>query len=489
MNLISEIQEGEKVMNGKDSWKKTDEVQVDLPDLLRSFAARWKQAAACMLVFAILLGGYGWVRQKNARQEPASIKDTKMTKEETKTVEDTVQLAEETEELEDYMRHSVLMKVNPYRRNRTTLLFSVDGATNRTLPAIVESYLGFLTSKGITDALQKVDGRTWRMDNRYVAELIAAWQRSDSSFPYQILTEDIASAVPEQALFYVEATGTDAEMAAKLAGDIQSALEDYSGVVKKSCGTHKLTLRSSQDSVKIDSGLLAQRDEKKQQLKAKQDSLKAASDALSMEQKAVFENEFDSGEKEEAEEERVSQGNRIPVKYIVFGLAGGIGVYGAWFALWYLLRDTVKSAAQLQAQYRFPLYGSISVNAKDSSAKGGCRRYEQEKEILLSRTRLSCQKQGIQKLCLAADFEPDEKEQACLQELCGGLEQCGISAAAAGKIGENVAQWDAVSAAGNVLLVCKRGVTTHRGIDGQMEFYQDNGIRVLGAAVLDTDAG
>ena len=244
-----------------------------------------------------------------------------------------------------------------------------------------------------------------------------------------------------------------------------------------------LSLVSSQDSVKIDSGLLAQRDEKKQQLKARQDSLKAASDALSTEQKAVFNNEFDHEETKESEEQ-VSPGNRIPLKYIVFGIAGGLGIYGAWFALSYLLRDTVKSAAQLQAQYRFPMYGSISVTAKKSGKQGG---YEQEKEILLNRIRLSCRKQGIHKLCLAADFEPDDQEQACLQELCGQLEQWGISAAAAGKIGKNVAQWDALSEVGNVLLVCKRGVTTHREIDEQMEFYQENGIKVTGAALFQTN--
>ncbi len=488
MHLISETERGDKDMNGKDSWKKTEEVQVDLSDLLRSFAVRWKQAAACTLVCAALFGGYGWIRQKNAVQQPVSIKDTKMTTEETKTVEDTVQLAEETEELEDYMQHSILMKVNPYRRNRTTMLFSIDGATNRTLPAIVESYLAFLTSKGITDALQREDVKTWKMDNRYVAELIAAWQKSDSTFPYQVLMEDDASAAPEQTLFYVETTGTDAKMAAKLAKDIQSSLEGYSSVVKKACGEHKLSLVSSQDSVKIDSGLLAQRDEKKQQLKAKQDSLKAASDALSTEQKAVFNNEFDREETEETEE-RVSLGNRIPMKYIAFGIAGGIGIYGAWFALSYLLRDTVKSAAQLQAQYRFPLYGSISATAKKGGRQGGQSRYEQEKEILLNRIRLSCRKQGIHRLCLAADFEPDDQEQACLQELCGQLEQWGISAAAAWKIGKNAAQWDALSEVGNVLLVCKRGVTTHREIDEQMEFYQENGIRVTGAALFHTDAG
>ncbi len=50
MHLISETERGDKDMNGKDSWKKTEEVQVDLSDLLRSFAVRWKQAAACTRV-------------------------------------------------------------------------------------------------------------------------------------------------------------------------------------------------------------------------------------------------------------------------------------------------------------------------------------------------------------------------------------------------------------------------------------------------------
>lgn len=470
-------------MDGNGSWKKTEEVQIDLPDLLRSLLAGWKQAVICMLAAAVLLGGYGWMKNGGVAAGVAGIEGGELTEEEEQAVEDALQVEEELAELEDYVEHSILMQANPYRKNQVFFMFLISGATNHTISGISESYLGFLTNGGAVDVLQKADGSTWKMDKRYLGELIAARLKSDGV--YQVVAVDEAQAVPAEALLYVEVTGKDAKMAAKLAEDLQDALEGYSDKVGKQCGKHKLALVSSQDTVRIDYGLLAQQDEKKQTLKAKQESLKSMTEGFHKQQKELYKKHSSRKGQADEKEEREDGEGRIPVKYLLFGLAGGIGIYCAWFAFSYMMRDTVKSAREFRACYNLPFFGSISLQEGGKKKRKGMRDYEREKALVLNRTRLACKKQGAGTLCLAAGFEPDAKGRTCLDELSKQLEEWGITVVFVDKAGENTAQWDAVAEAGNVLLVCKAGDTTHREIDEEMEFYLENGVAVIGAAVLE----
>ena len=49
----------------------------------------------------------------------------------------------------------------------------------------------------------------------------------------------------------------------------------------------------------------------------------------------------------------------------------------------------------------------------------------------------------------------------------------------------NVAVWDEMTEVGVVLVVCKIDTTTHKAIDEEMSFYQENNLQVLGAAVIE----
>lgn len=49
-------------MNEKYSWKRTEDIELDLTDFLSGLFRRWKQFAAFALIFSLLLGGYGWMK-------------------------------------------------------------------------------------------------------------------------------------------------------------------------------------------------------------------------------------------------------------------------------------------------------------------------------------------------------------------------------------------------------------------------------------------
>ncbi len=60
----------------------------------------------------------------------------------------------------------------------------------------------------------------------------------------------------------------------------------------------------------------------------------------------------------------------------------------------------------------------------------------------------------------------------------------GIETSMAENVNGDVAVWDVIAQAGNVLMVCKAGETTHNMIDEEMEFYLENDITVLGVMAM-----
>lgn len=553
-------------MEKQDSWKKTEDIPVNLADLLRRLCMQWKRIAFCALAGALLAGGFGLLRAKSSPQEPQaeSLEDFELTEEEWQGVIQTAGQKRALADLENYMQQSAAMQTNPYHRNRTFLLYSITHASRKELAEITESYLSFAANGGAADALKKRNSRRWDMDKSCLAELISAYQKT-YSFPYQIAAgsaED--AALQAESLFYVEVTAENQEMTARLAEDMQEVIKAHAETVRKEAGNHRLSLLSRQENVVYDRNLQSYQNEQKNQLQASRSSLKAAEEALTSVQAAAYEEllameekdrEKDAGtaagkesekdgekdtdtdtdtdiDKESekdgikyldkygeknaqtgssGQEEDGSGAAGIPLrrifKFVFLGLFGGAFAYCGIFACVYLFRDTVKSAEEMKERYAFPVYGEIPAAVRRNAS--GIRRsttpdgasgqehsprpkrspkqeavFRQQKERVLSRVRLACEKRGITKICFAAGSALDAGENTCLLELAQKLNGFGIHADVVENASTDTAVWDSLAQTGNIILVCRMGITTHRMIDEEMEFYTENHVTVAGAVIF-----
>lgn len=469
-------------MNEKYSWKKTEEVEINLIDLLQKLCRQWKPILVCAVVFACLLGGYRYIKDRYADQtmtDISAVEDT-LTEDEKQRVTGAIELSEEITAIQKYLNESIVMNIDPYHKDKVTLLYSVDDATKRTKQKILESYLTFLTAGGALGVIQADDSEKWDMDQSYLAELISAYQRVDSS--YQIVVDETTA----QTLFYVEVTGKDEEMASDLAEEIKEAIADYRDTVKKTSGSHTLTLVSEEQGIKSDSSLATQIHDKNYQLSTNLNSLKTLTDSFSEQQKQVYEDAV-SGENEQ--EETVAEAG-FSKKWVALGFVGGIFVYCCIFACFYLLRDTVKSMEELKAHYNFPVYGGVILrkgtrgNGEDLS---GVRKdeYEREKAQLLNRVRLACKKQKLTKICLATDFSLSEQEKLFMEDASKQLKEWDIDTVLGENMAGNVLMWDTLTEVGNVLMIYRIGTTTHQMIDEEMNFYTENNLQIVGAITIE----
>ncbi len=473
-------------MDKYNAWKRTEEMEIDVIDLFCRLYRQWKQILVCAVAVTVLFFVYGNLKNGMEKAEKKSAELAALTEEEQQGVLSAVNMETEIRGLEEYLDGSVLMQLDPYHKNKVIMLYGIDKADMHSVQKITECYLNFILNGGIADALRQ-DGSEWKMDKRFLAELIAAYQKTYSS-PYQVLvSEEQADNIWTEAVFYVEVTGKDADMAEKLAEDIQSVLERFYETAVKKAGNHRLMLLSSEQSQVTDSGLQAQQHDKKASLSASRANLKAMTDAFSDKQKEAY---IDTAglEAEKAEAENTDESNRNVFKYAIAGVAGGIFAYCVIFICWYLFLDTLKSEREIKKVYTFPYFGSVSLKktrkktrllftGESHCASQNCC----EQEQIVNRIKLSCSKNGITKICAAADFTYNEKEKECLERMAAQLKEWGIQMLVFENAGKDTDLWNDLIETGNVIMICRMGTTTRRMVDESMRFYIENSIMVTGA--------
>ena len=119
-------------MDKYNSWKRTDETEIDLADLLRSLCIRWKKIAACALASSIIFAGYGWMKNREGLDKDLTdlAQEAVLTVKEQQAVADAVQLDQETGKLEEYLENSILMQLDAYHKTEYIMFYSIDRAVN-----------------------------------------------------------------------------------------------------------------------------------------------------------------------------------------------------------------------------------------------------------------------------------------------------------------------------------------------------------------------
>lgn len=470
------------------SWKKTEEPEIDVADLLKKICKRWKQVMLCAIVCTVVLTGYGYFKNRVFLDEAAEAEDIVLTEAERQNVADAISLKIETGRLKEYLEHSILMQTDPYHKNTVVMLYSIEEAKNREIQKIMESYLSFITNGGVVTALKDSSNSEWNADKCYLTELIHAYQKT-YSYPYQIMVDSDRMNIPLTALFCVEITGKDNQMAGKLAENVQDVLKDFSDKTKRNTGKHKLKLISIESSIIADSGLQTKQHEIKSQLSVSLANLNAMRDVFNEKQQEVYRNNTEGSEDEDNIENNTGDNEEIYreragiyVKYIFLGFFGGVCMYCCIFAAWYLSKDTIKNEQELKTLYTLPYYGHVSLtkSADRNLSSVQKEKLEQEKILILNRMKMSCERQGITRLCLVTEFPFGEQEKGCLKKIKEQMKAWGIDTFLAENAGSDVTVWDRLLKAGYVIMICQIGTTTHRMIDDEMKFCLENGVTVAG---------
>ena len=87
-------------MDRQDSWKRTEDMEIDLKDLLYRLCMQWKQIAVTVFVSVILFTGCSYLRRNTEiRTVESEVYELELTEEEEWDVESAVTLNDEIKEL------------------------------------------------------------------------------------------------------------------------------------------------------------------------------------------------------------------------------------------------------------------------------------------------------------------------------------------------------------------------------------------------------
>lgn len=469
-------------MNKENSWKRMQEMEIDFADLLKKLFLQWKQIFLCALAAAAVLGGYGWMKEKNSQNEQKTVMSIQkeLTEEQKQAILAAVSQEKEIRGLKEYLDSTVLMRIDPYHKNRAVMLYEAGRAKHTQVQKIIGCYLSFIADGGAVDSLEKT-GKNQGLDKNCLSELISAYQKTYST-PYQVLVSGMSDDLMADSVFCVEVTGEDAEKVRQLALNLQSVIKSYHEKAEDIAGNHTLKLLSMQINEYIDGSLQTWQHDKRSQLSAYRTNLKAMTDSFNENQMKTYCKT--AGLKMEKMEEETDNGEEIAgtgIKYTLFGIAGGIFLYCSVFGCFYMMKDTVKSVEEMKRIYTFPCYGQISIRKKKSRKQNA---FEKEKAMAVNRIRMACKNSNLTTLYMVSDFSFSEKEKECLEFMVQQLERCGIELIIGEKGIMDTTLWEKLAETGNVLMVCRIETTTHQNVNDAMEFYVENHIKMIGTVAF-----
>lgn len=483
------------MMENGNSWNRSEEREINLRELIWKILYSWRTVIVSALVFAVLLGGYSYVKSsqsiKNAKNQKNVSRvelEEGLSTEEKEAVGLAEAIQQQITEKEEYQKESILMNVDAYHQDSKTLQYYVD--TNYTwslnkenekdyVEELIDGYSAYIDTQDILkDIKEEVQ---WEEDDAYIGELLAV--------------RDTDAEKSQHNTFIIYITGKDDKMVEKLSEAVEKAVAGYQSNLAKKIGAHELVLVDTQESVVVNESLA----EKQATLSKSIFDLKTQYNTLTTEFNEVQKQILDGVEKEDLKETQV-----IPVKasiskkYILLGFVAGVFLSALWIVLGYVLNKDIKNADEIQEMYGIRILGMLEEEEENKKRfLSGVDRWletkqkkekwtlEEQRELIITNLSLTCKKENFSKVLITSSLHLSEKDKENIYFFIEKLEALGIHAVLEENMMRNVKAFEQMSEIENVVLVEKTEVTTYEALEKQLTICSQQGARILGIIILE----
>ena len=354
--------------------------ELSVSDMLWKMLEHWRAFVLCMIIFAVLLSVFSYVRAKSAAAQniPATKEEQEERAEELRSDLTYAQLTQLTdtenyrlrlEETERWMEENPLAKMDPYNVPTITLQYYVDSVpTLDSEGRVLRDYNTDLT-KAFTSFVSNMDNRiqmaklTEDLTADEISYLISTYSGTDNSFSVTLI-------------------GTDESVAEKFADYMKDALETYSESLKEIIGEHTLKLVNENSIQGTSESIINQRNTIMDRMNTLRTKLAAMVKELSDEQKEIYEYDFliESEDAEAAVDDTLVQAPTVSKKYAVLGAVVGIFMMALWIAAKYLLDGRIKSARELESFHEAEFVCEFLAGSEKKRAFSGIDCWIQKKK-------------------------------------------------------------------------------------------------------------
>lgn len=348
-------------------FKRPQKVKIYFSELIFYCLERWRAVIAVMLILAVLLGGYKYIRSSvNASAEEVSDNTAIEEQEDEETseaeyYESAIAVREEyLEQLKEYIDNSVIMNINAYSVDTARVIYSLEADDTATAGVLTAVYEEFVTGGSLAEIILAEDNSISESDLQYLIGFSSS-EIASSGNVYEIIgtaSEATAGMVfsdeGQTVVFEIKAAAESAEKSELYAELIQEAVLAYSAEAETLAGEHVLSLILSGCTTEIN-----------QTIQSYQTStLNTYTTAITALQ--TLRDDLENAEElEEEENSQISTGTYGSAKknLIMYALLGLLlGFAGSIFvlALIFMMNGRLNSVKNFEEQFGMSVLGNIT---------------------------------------------------------------------------------------------------------------------------------
>ena len=361
-----------------------EEVQIDLMTLLHYILRKWRSIIVVMLIVAVAANLYS---VKKSMSEAAAVSTTEevdiekqienakeeLTADELEQVERVYSMYEYNSQLyqesKEYLEKSVLMQLNP-NEIPTVMLnyqFKKDQADEE-LSNIFTMYENALLDEDTCTAIIQVFGEEYA--NTSVRKLISVTDTENVQNKDIIKLQDDKNS----GILSIQIYACSEEQCEQVAEIVKKRVLEYTEQLQQIFGNYTVNAISEQYYISSDSDLNVQKSDTVNAVNNAYTAMKNITSGLSEKQIGYFNLLTKDGEDQtlvkvdtEENENVMVKVQYISMKYILIGLLAGMFLAVCWYAVVYIMTQTVKDVDEVKIITNLPVFGTVlgsNENAK-----------------------------------------------------------------------------------------------------------------------------
>ena len=485
-----------------------EERDIDLLDLLADILSHWRGALVAVIVGAVILGSYSYVKSyKEVQNEQVTVSTTQdeTTREEKiKQMKeslgddllagvDSVIVWENKYDLKEiYYKNSLYMQLDPLHVVQKELVYQIQSEDNSGGSKFGIVYGNVIKNVGLYDWIEQQTG----MDAAYVGELISADVKSGMTIAdgTQVLLSD-SNCVK------IVIMQKDEESCEKLADAVKEYLVMQQENLSQEIGNHELILLSETMGTVMNTGVLNSQTAYRDEISSLKATIAATKAGFTEEQKQYYnlltqnDSEIVDTTQDAAAESVTVQKPSISIKYVVLGAVIFAFVYAMILCLMYIFNGKLRASDELQNLYQIPQMGLIVKESKkkllpdqwvDNLRNHGKRKFTpaQSMELAVAAVKIAAVKNGLEHVCLMGCNLTEGADNVC-ESIKQALEKEQIAVTILDNVLYNAEAMEKLENEKGVVLVEKAGSTLYNEVAKEIELLTRQDIAVLGGIVVE----
>lgn len=488
-----------------------EEREIDLFDLIADILAHWRSVLIAMIVGAVLLGVFGYVKSykefQNTQNEQVTVSNTNDTTREEKIKRmkeslgddllagvDSVIVWENKYDLKEiYYKNSLYMQLDPLNVVQKELVYQIQAEDNSGGSKFGIVYGNVINNIGLYDWIEQQTG----LDAGYVSELVSA----DVQSGMRVADDEKQILLSDSNCVKIVIMQKDEESCEKLADAVKEYLAMQQENLSQEIGNHELILLSETMGTVMNTGVLNSQTAYRDEISSLKATIAATKAGFTEEQKQYYDlltqndSEIVNTTQDAAAESVTVQKPSISIKYVVLGAVIFAFVYAMILCLMYIFNGKLRASDELQNLYQIPQMGLIVKDSKkkllpdkwvENLRNHGKRKFTpaQSMELAVAAVKIAAVKNGLDHVCLMGCNLTEGADNVC-ESIKHALEKEDIAVTILDNVLYNAEAMEKLENEKGVVLVEKAGSTLYDEVAKEIELLTRQDIAVLGGIVVE----